>query len=239
MPSLSDLPSQLVVLIILLPGFITFFVERALAYQNPCQAAELVAKSLVYSLLTFVCAMGVDSWCFHGKLNLVSWSTTAGGGHSYMKVTPQLGGVALYVAMAFVLGLAIGLSKTHDWHMWLARGLRLTKRTGQVSTWLDVFHRNYPPQRSDGPYVTVTLKDGRQVIGYPEYFSDEYHEGPVLFLVRASWRDDQETVDIPAPGILLCGASIECVQLYGDGREREDEEAASKPAKPGAKAERL
>jgi len=219
MAPLSDIPSQLVILLILLPGFITFFVERALAYQEECQAAELIAKSLVYSLLTFVCTLAFDKWVLRGRFSLIAWGSAPKGAQVVAKLNPQLAGLLEFVLVAFALGLVIGLLKTHDWHMRVARGLWLTKRTGQVSTWLDVFHRYYPPQRRDGPDVSVILKDGRQIVGYPEYFSDSYHDGPVLFLVQARWCDGGKTVSIPDPGILLCGGSIECVQFYKEAKD--------------------
>jgi len=201
MALLPDDLSQIYVLLILLPGFITFFVERALVYQNPCQAAELVAKSLVYSLLVFVAVYGLDAVLLHGQLSPL-----------WVQVS--------YVLAASILGLLIGLLKTHGGYMKLAQRLKLTKRTPHVSTWLDVFHQYYPPQTRIGPYVTVTLKDGRQVMGYPTFFSDDYHDGPVLFLVEARWLADETRIEVPPPGILLCGASIECVQFQGDEADK-------------------
>ncbi|MBC8205056.1 MAG: hypothetical protein H8E87_06065 [FCB group bacterium] len=90
------------------------------------------------------------------------------------------------------------------------------------SLWLDVFHEKYSlskdfKEREDivGAYLVVEMNDGRRVYGWPEYFSDEFKEGPVLFLTRARWLlEDNEKLDIPYPGIMIMGSEIKSIQFY-------------------------
>ena len=98
----------------------------------------------------------------------------------------------------------------------------MTKRTARGSLWLYVFHEKYSLSKDFkekreivGAYLIIEMKDGRRVYGWPEYFSDDFNEGPVLFLTRACWLlDDNKEIDIPYPGIMIMGSEIQSIQFY-------------------------
>jgi len=214
-------------LLILLPGFISLFVERSLAYERKQSGTVLVSKALVYSFLNYV----VLSFA---RPSAISWATA---GLWYEETgTPTRGGGfdALFLLLIpLAIGVAAGACKARDCHMWLARRLRLTRRTSRPGIWMDVFTRQdwgegkRTPKRS-GLYVLVFLRDGRHLWGWPEYFSDEWGDGPVLFVTNACWVvEGGENVEIPNPGIFVNGSQIEYIQFYTpqkDGNSDEQEE---------------
>jgi len=86
----------------------------------------------------------------------------------------------------------------------LLRKIKLTERTSRSSIWNDVFQgvqQTKDPRQ--GSIVQVELADGRSVQGVVNFYSDTADECSV-FLSNARWiGDDNATVDIKGPGILL------------------------------------
>jgi hypothetical protein len=73
----------------------------------------------------------------------------------------------------------------------------VTERTARSSIWSDAF------QDIKNTYVLVGLKDGRGVLGYLRYYSDDWEDAS-LFLEDAVWVDEAgEKLSIDGPGILL------------------------------------
>lgn len=208
-------------LLVLLPGFVTLLVERALAYQAEPSAHMLVARALVYSLLdyTLFSLSGLPLLAWHMK-------ASAEDGEAAL-LLPAAGGSFLLVGVAVALGMVVGVCKAHDLHMRAARCLRLTKRTSREGLWLDILEDKCGQRGVKGTYVVVTLKDGQRVEGWPECYSDEYSDGPVLFLTQAQWLDENGAGRrIPDPGILLTGSQIELMEFYrvGLGGEKDDQQ---------------
>ena len=217
---MQDFPAALAPLgafLILLPGFVTFFVERCLAYQREASPTIIVARSLVYSLVNYALFSLFD-------VPLLSWAVAPDAEKaSAFTIAPSGSGALWLLGIALLTGCIIGLLKTHDLHMKVARALRLTRRSCRVGIWLDLFHDIYAPRRAS-VYVLAHLTDGRKIYGWPEYFADEYDTGPVLFLTNAAWADAEEHIRIPDPGILINGSNIELVQFYVP-EPAEDEDA--------------
>jgi hypothetical protein len=100
--------------------------------------------------------------------------------------------------------------------MVLLRIFRLTNKTSRDSLWLDIFNDKYRIQNEGhGAYVKVYLKDGKILYGWPEYFSDQFIDGPVLFLSKACWlgEDGEPLIEIPNPGIMIMGSQIENIEF--------------------------
>ena len=104
----DELLSQVWPLLLLLPGFITFFVERGLAQQEDCQGIELVAKSLVYSLLSFMIMLGLAALGY--EPNLLSWQREG----DIFTIRPEPSGLFTFAGAAFILGVIIGVLKKCD-----------------------------------------------------------------------------------------------------------------------------
>ena len=218
MESIPSSFSAIYALLILLPGFITLFVETSISYQQQGSGTLFVAKALVYSFINY------SLFSITG-LSLISWTIKDISDQiRQISINPIWFDAIVMLLISVVIGLIIGLFKNKDWHMRFARRIGLTRRTSRTSIWLDIFHDKYSKKKERelknreniyGAYVTVFLKDGRQIFGWPEYFSNEYNEGPVLFLTDAVWiSDDGNEVEIPYPGILINGSQVEIIQFY-------------------------
>jgi hypothetical protein len=100
-------------------------------------------------------------------------------------------------AGAVVLALLYGANVNHDWLLRVLRRWNVTERTARSSIWSDAF------QDIKNTYVLVGLKDGRGVLGYLRYYSDDWEDAS-LFLEDAVWVDEAgEKLSIDGPGILL------------------------------------
>ena len=177
---------------LLLPGFASLLVERAILFQPKETALFSTIKALVYSFLNYT---------------IFSFTGIA--------VTSRWAAITIFL-IAVITGLLIGYCKSKDLHMQLARKFGLTRKTARPSVWLDIFQDKYSD--GTGPYIVVFLKDERRIYGWPEYYANEYSNGPILFLTRASWLyndgGQEKEIEIPDPGILICGSQIIHIQFY-------------------------
>jgi len=171
----------LYILLILLPGFVTLIIERGIAFQEESSSLMIIIKSLIYSFIIYVLIS-----IFSNPIEIIREEVND---KFIYKIDDNSW---VYLTASVILGLLIGLLKTKDWLMCLLRKVGLTKRTARGSLWLDVFHEKYSHSKDFkerreivGAYLVIEMKDGRRVYGWPEYFSDDFNEGPVLFLTRA------------------------------------------------------
>ncbi len=230
---MNGIPSSLsafYILLILLPGFVTLFVERTLAYQRQDQGVILVAKALLYAFINYVLFSLVSR-----PLAAFDVETTEKGIQK-LSITPDGKGALLLLACSVLLGIIVGFLKSSDLHMIVARKIKLTKRSSRNSIWLDIFHDKYrkksrliescnrclkklnleKQKKTYGSHVIVYLKDGRSIYGWPEYYADDFTDGPTIFLTSAEWLQDDRTknIEIPYPGILVMGSQIDFIQFY-------------------------
>ena len=218
--------ATLYALLILLPGFITTIVERTISYRREDISVVFVAKALVYSFINY-------SFFSLTSLQLISWTATdLPDGTQRIFIDQRWISMFVLLGISVALGLLIGLIKNKDWHMKAARKTGITRRTSRSSIWLDIFYEKYSKKDKKqeipegyGPYVMVFLKDGRRIYGWPEYFSEEYSDGPVLFITDAVWISVRNRkVEIPYPGILINGSQMDFVQFYMPENEEEKQD---------------
>jgi hypothetical protein len=128
----------------------------------------------------------------------VSWHADAGGSYQVVPNYPHL--MTLFVS-SVLLGFLYSANINHDWALGLLRKINITERTARTSIWNDSF-------QEIGGYVQVGLKDGRKLLGWVRYYSDESSDCS-LFLEDAAWiGDDGEASPVNGPGVLLtkeCG----------------------------------
>jgi hypothetical protein len=103
--------------------------------------------------------------------------------------------VVLFV-LAIAVGVAYAFNINRDWALRPFRRIGLTDRTARSSVWNDAF-LDIP-----GCYLQVELSDGRIVVGYLRYYSDDPDEASI-FLEDAAWLTEEEQIPIEGPGILL------------------------------------
>jgi hypothetical protein len=216
---MSDLPSSttaIQILLILLPGFFVLRIEQALSFKTVESNLDKITHALFYSFFAYV---------LNSLFNrpLVSWTVKAIDAKTQnITINAESGVMGLFL-ISVALGCIVGFLKTHDYHMRFARKIKITRRTSRPSIWQDVFHDKYQQKKKDpkeeeeakGPYVMVHLTDGRMIYGWPEYFSDDYREGPVVFVTDAQWiSEDGKAKEIPYPGIMVNSSEIRFVQFY-------------------------
>jgi hypothetical protein len=189
------------ILLLLLPGFVSSLIARSLSFKPDMTQFDKLISAFVYTFFIHIIYVLVSG-------SFTPWTIQLQNGEIHVQVVSRVG-VAFFLAVAVLMGCLAGLLKNKDWHMGLARALQLTSRTSRQSLWTDVF------LDKKGATVSVLLKDGRSVYGWPEYFADSFHDGPVVFLKEASWRTEGgDPVRIPDPGILIKGDEIHSIQFY-------------------------
>lgn len=178
-------------LLILLPGFLCARVVHWL-YVKPEQTdLDKIIESLIYSFILYVIFLAI-----FGRALPVQLITDQTGKTTLYSVQLEPKPLGELAALAFGLGLIIGAAITNDLTGKLFRKLRLTQRTTRSSVWSDVFH-------DAGGVVQIQLGDGRQLMGWIRYYSDEPKDSS-LFLEKAAWiGENSTTIPIDGPGILI------------------------------------
>lgn len=109
--------------------------------------------------------------------------------------------------IVYISFCAIGISvifaivNNQGWIYWVLNRLRLTYKHGDWDVWQDTFykHRKY--------WINVRFKDGRSLIGWPQYYSAT-GKPRELFVADATWWEPDETgaltsVDVQGPGVYI------------------------------------
>jgi hypothetical protein len=192
----------LAALLVLLPGFVSARIARAISAQAPQSELERVIEALIFSFFTYVIYIASFGTNFpivwQPSFEIHRWR------------------VIFLAAVACVLGLAWGIVRAKDLALGFLRRFDLTERTSRESVWNDVFS-------SLSGTAQVGLRDGRNLIGWVGRYSDSGGERS-LFIERASWvQEDGSVVPIDGEGILLTDkAEIEYV-MFLEGTTTEGE----------------
>jgi hypothetical protein len=182
------------IFLILLPGFAAAYLVQLLAVRSKQTDLDKVIEALLFSFVIYV-----TYYLFHR------------GGQAFTFLSlPQndtvsfhpgnilwLAGITLFWALAMIL--FVNRDGTR-----VLRKLNITERTSRSSIWNDVFQGIQQKKNPAlGSIVQVELADGRSLLGVVRFYSDTAEECSI-FLSRARWiGDDNATVEIPGPGILL------------------------------------
>lgn len=193
------------VLTVLLPGFVTTGIIHSLCVEEVKTDLDKIVRALVYSFLTYcflTITRSVISLFHHKQLPSLDVALT---------IPKNACDVVMLLSIAVILGLVVSLYREHDGHRWL-RKLKITSRSTRFKIWHDVF---IDKRNCD---VALVLKDGRQLFGWPEYYSDDSEDGSI-FLTQARWyyyNENNELIDesVPDPGILIrCADNIDFIQF--------------------------
>jgi len=199
------------VLLVLLPGFVTTGIVRALSFTGEEKDFDKVVSALAYSFLNYTIFAALHF--FKSSFNFLNPSA------------PPLSNpfdVALLGFIAIIVGLLASAYKNNDWHRW-ARSLHLTYRSTRLNIWHDCIIGGLDF------YVVVTLEDGRRLMGWVRRWGDDI-EKPSLYLVDATWLNDDDTqTPVANEGILLLApmkiASVEWMRGEQLAKQPPDEPA--------------
>jgi uncharacterized membrane protein YozB (DUF420 family) len=174
------------VLIFLIPGLISSTVLNALVVRKKEQKElERVIEALIFTMFIYT----FYSICYRGS-PVVLDQTANTITYSYNAV-PFLWLVSSSIVIPVVLSFLI----TNDWHMKLARALRISRRTARSSVWFDVF---YDLKK----HIVIDFENGRRIYGWPMYYSDNPGE-PYIFLYRPRWIKEDKFIDTGLFGMLI------------------------------------
>lgn len=184
------------ILLILLPGFAAAYIVQLLALRGSQTDFDKVIEASLYSLLIYSAFMVANSGALPfdlappklpGTETLIVW---------HPKQLLALAAIALGFALAATSYINLDGNRIFRW-------LKLTERTSRRSIWNDIFQA----EAKQDQVVQVELEGGRSLIGLLSYYSDAAEECSI-YLKQASWVDDnQNTIPILGPGILITGNS--------------------------------
>lgn len=180
------------VLIFLLPGFVSQRIIEGLTVVGKRTDITRVIDALVLSLLNY---LAYTFTALYISTKPVPLSLTPEG-HLQFGIS-DVAGPGVLILISLLMGLIFSKSINAGWHYAFLRRIRLTRRTGRVDIWYDVF--------SDfrGHWIRAHLKDGTTITGWPDYYSDN-PEKRELFLADAEvTTPDGTSYDIEGTGILL------------------------------------
>jgi len=174
------------ILIFLIPGFISSTVLNALVVRKKEQKElEGLIEALIFSMLTYTLYSIV-----RGGSPVVLDQTASTVSYSY-----DVGSFLWLTSISVVVPVALSFLTTNDWHMKLARALRISRRTARSSVWFDVF---YDLRK----HIVIDFENGRRIYGWPMYYSDDPGE-PYIFLYRPHWIEEGEFIDTGLFGMLI------------------------------------
>lgn len=180
------------ILLLLLPGFSCAFIVQRIAVRATQTELDKVIEALLLSFVLYLITLP-----FFGYSLPVSWTSAREGDFANYAIRFHWTHLLALGVGAAVLALLYGANINRDWLLSLLRKWNLTERTARSSIWSDTF------QDIKQSYVNVGLEDGRSVLGYLRYYSDDWQDSS-LFLEDAAWLDkDGNQLAIDGPGILL------------------------------------
>ena len=197
-----------ILLLLLLPGFLCARLIQALCVRPEQTELDKIIESLLYSFVVYVAFVSL-----FGSSVPVGVQISSENGIQHYGVELYARPLLELAAISLLLALMSGFVITNDISGWVFRKLRLTQKTTRSSVWSDAFH-------DLGGVVHVELGDGRRVMGWLRYYSDEPKDAS-LFLENAAWvnSDTNEVVPIQGPGILITrDMGIRFVEFLESGR---------------------
>lgn len=203
----------LMILVFLVPGFLSMAFLDMLVPSRKRDDLQKVASALIFSLIIYF----VHSLVFaRSPMGVIE--KTVGEAKSYEVAVPALS-IALISGLALLLPAVLAFLQKYDLHMKFFRRLRVTDRTSRSNVWFDVF-------TDIKAHVIVNFEDGRRLLGWPQYYSDD-PEDKSLFLCQAAWiGENNELIALDSKGILITPNqkidTIEFCNTKGDDNGNEE-----------------
>lgn len=163
----------LMLLIFLLPGFLCMAILDMLTPASKRDDTQKIFNALILSLIIY----GIYSLKFADYPLTMIEKTIGDAKHIELKIVH--GPILWLLGIALALSLIIAFSQKRDLHMKVFRKLKVTDRTSRRNVWYDAF-------TDVKSYVIVNFEDGRRILGWPEYYSDD-PDDQTIFLCHAAW----------------------------------------------------
>ena len=179
------------ILVFLIPGFISAVILNVLIVRKAKSELGKIIEALIFSLIIYtIYSLVIDK----SPITLIQ----VGESSTYSYNSKAFLWLCLF---SIVTPLVFGYLVTNDYHMKLARYLRISRRTARSSVWFDVFS-------DQKKYIIIDFTNGRRIWGWPMYYSDN-PDNQYVYLSKPAWIvEDSKTgknksVDIGIEGILI------------------------------------
>jgi hypothetical protein len=209
------------VLLFLLPGFVSQWVQEYLAAHRLSSDVATVRDALIFALVNYL---------FYSVLVLSSHLLILSG--SYFPTLPsmptiyvsaggeldlharQVEGLVALLLVSLVTGGTTAKFSEGPWLHKKLQVLRLTRKNSQLDVWYDTF------SEFRGHWCRVCFKDGGKVTGWVYFFSDD-PEKRELFLAEAYVEyPDGKSGELEGPGVLIPHAGeITWIEVIDGGRQ--------------------
>jgi len=180
----------------LLPGFLGMAVYDYLVEGPPREIFDRVVFGLCMTLVSAVCVHLIFG------VPMVPLIVIKKDGNVFELVGNIVGSNMVYATVAsIVISVAVAVVNNYGIILTAARTLRLTYKTSTVDVWQDVFYK------FRGYWIQITFADGRELIGWPRYFSS-LGQPRELFVGDATWwlKDDNgviTSIDVKGEGVYI------------------------------------
>lgn len=180
----------------LLPGFLGMAVYDYLVEGPAREIFDRVVFALSMTLLSAVCVHLLF------KVPMVPLVVIKKDSNVFELVGSVVGSNMVYTTVAATL-LSTGLAALNNYGVVLAaaRKVRLTYKRSAVDVWQDVFYAYR------GYWIRITFMDGRELVGWPRYFS-AVGQPRELFVAEATWwlKDEHgvlTSADVAGEGVYI------------------------------------
>lgn len=188
----------------LLLGFLAAWISYGLTARPKPSPFERVVEALLYTAIiraVMIPLSWILLWCGRHIVSLGTWNAEA----------EFFSSAVFAILLGHILAFGINSNIYHD----ALQKLKITSRTARPSQWFSAFHGR---QR----YVTLHLKDGRRLQGWPTEWPDEPESGHFLIEEPAWILDDNKVLPIHTDElIVVAGNDVEMVEFLRSNTEIE------------------
>ena len=197
-------------LLLLFPGLISSRIICLIDRKQKKDNVKLIFDVLIYSFLSFVIVDWLYSW-----EPIFSINKSVDNVYTYT-ASSDVKAIALTLISSVTLPIVVGAFLHHDLHMRVLRFLKVTNKTSRDTAWDDVF-------TNTDRYITIHLKNGNRLTGWPMYYSNSPDEG-FLYVYEPAWvDDDNQYLETNSHGVLVNKDEIEFVEFLKQDDERGNE----------------
>ncbi len=180
----------LVLLVFLRPGFLSMAILDMLIPPAKRDVIQKIINALILSLIIY----GIYSLKFTDYPIAMVAKTVGDIKHIELRILHWP--ILWLVGIALTLSMVVGGFQKRDLHMKALRKMKVTDRTSRRNVWYDVF-------TDVKSYVIINFEDGRRILGWPEYYSDD-PEDQTIFLCDAAWiQENGDLTHLDNRGILI------------------------------------
>ena len=180
----------------LLPGFVTAWVFYGLTSHPKTSSFERVVQALIFTAIgqAIVLPLGF------ALLLLGDWWGALGTWNESSKFVNS-------VIVAVLLGHFLAWGANSNWYHQRLNGFGITSRTSRPNSWFSAFHQR-------GRYITLHLKNGRRLQGWPDEWPDDPKEGHFL-IEHPAWILDDNTVQklLTDEAIVIDSKDVEMIEI--------------------------